>query len=273
MSPGRSRSGGMRRLTHVEPEIQILAERAARAPRPAGRGWWWPGCARSPAPARCRPAGRSRAPATARSSLACSRISISLISSSSSVPPIAPPRTCRCRRATAPEKAPFSWPNSSDLQQVFRDRRAVQRDERPAGAARAAMDVARQHLLAGAGLAGDQHRGLGRAPPARRGAPWPASPGRARPARGFRRTPLPGSRRSGRDRAAAAGTRARRRGSRARRRRDRRRCRRRRPGRPCARPPARATSAPMSCARSHSTRSISRVGAQPRPAPASASSA
>ena len=49
-----------------------------------------------------------------------------------------------------------------ELQQVLGDCRTVQRDERPADAARTAMDMARQHLLAGAGFADDQHRGLGR---------------------------------------------------------------------------------------------------------------
>src|SRR5690606_37111478 len=49
----------------------------------------------------------------ARSSLACSRTSISEISSSSSVPPEAS-SNLPMRRATAPVKAPFSWPNNSD---------------------------------------------------------------------------------------------------------------------------------------------------------------
>ena len=47
------------------------------------------------------------------------------------------------------------------LQQVVRDRRTVQRDERARRAARATMDVARQHLLAGARFTHDQHRGIG----------------------------------------------------------------------------------------------------------------
>ena len=49
----------------------------------------------------------------ARSSLACSRVSISLISSSSRVPPSAS-SNLPIRLASAPVKAPFSWPNSSD---------------------------------------------------------------------------------------------------------------------------------------------------------------
>ena len=49
----------------------------------------------------------------ARNSLACRRMSISEISSSSSVPPVAS-SNLPMRRPTAPVKAPFSWPNSSD---------------------------------------------------------------------------------------------------------------------------------------------------------------
>ena len=113
-------------------------------------------------------------------------MSISLISSSSSVPPSAA-SNLPTRRATAPEKAPFSWPNSSDSSRFSGIAAQFSATNGPAGAARAAMDVARQHLLAGARLAGDQHRGLRRRPPARRGAPSPASPDRARSSRGFRR--------------------------------------------------------------------------------------
>ncbi len=49
----------------------------------------------------------------ARSSFDCRRTSISEISSSRSVPPLAS-SNLPMRRATAPVKAPFSWPNSSD---------------------------------------------------------------------------------------------------------------------------------------------------------------
>ena len=48
------------------------------------------------------------------------------------------------------------------LEQVLGDRAAVDRDERLAGARRAVVDLARDQLLAGAGLAGDQHRDVGR---------------------------------------------------------------------------------------------------------------
>ena len=48
------------------------------------------------------------------------------------------------------------------LQQVLRDGAAVDGDERPLGARRAAVELARDQLLAGAGLAGDEHGDVGR---------------------------------------------------------------------------------------------------------------
>ena len=60
--------------------------------------------------------------------------------------------------SVAPVKAPFSWPNSVELDEVFRDRAAVHRDERLGAALARAMDGARDQLLADAGLALDQHR-------------------------------------------------------------------------------------------------------------------
>ncbi len=47
------------------------------------------------------------------------------------------------------------------LEQMLGDRRAVDRDERTLGAVGAGVHVAGQHLLAGAGFAGDHHRGIG----------------------------------------------------------------------------------------------------------------
>ena len=46
--------------------------------------------------------------------------------------------------AIAPVNAPFSWPNSSDLEQLLRERRAVDRDERLVAARRALVDEARE---------------------------------------------------------------------------------------------------------------------------------
>ena len=44
------------------------------------------------------------------------------------------------------------------FEQIFRDRRTVQSDERTIGPARCAMQMPRHHFLAGARLAGDQYR-------------------------------------------------------------------------------------------------------------------
>ena len=46
------------------------------------------------------------------------------------------------------------------LEQLLRQRRAVDRDERLAGAIRSLVDQARDHFLAGPGLAGDEHGGF-----------------------------------------------------------------------------------------------------------------
>ena len=70
---------------------------------------------------------------------------------------------CACskrpmRRATAPVNAPFSWPKNSLSMRSLRDRRAVHGHERPLAARRAAVDGARDELLARAGLAAQEHR-------------------------------------------------------------------------------------------------------------------
>ncbi len=66
------------------------------------------------------------------------------------------------RRAEAPVKAPFSWPNSSDSSRFSGIAAQFSETKLLLGAAAVTMDVARQHLLAGAALAGDQHARLGR---------------------------------------------------------------------------------------------------------------
>ena len=72
-----------------------------------------------------------------------------------------PPSACskRPRRcASAPVNAPFSWPNSSDSSRSAGIADGVERDEGLAGARAVLVQRARDQLLAGAGLAGDQHR-------------------------------------------------------------------------------------------------------------------
>ena len=64
--------------------------------------------------------------------------------------------------SVAPVKEPFSWPNSSDLDELLGDGRAVDLDEGLARAQAVGMDGAGDELLARAALAVDEHRGVGR---------------------------------------------------------------------------------------------------------------
>ena len=69
-----------------------------------------------------------------------------------------PARSRPTRCCAAPVNAPRAWPNSSLSSSGSGHRRAVDRDERRRRAAPSAWMRARDQLLAGAGLAGDQHR-------------------------------------------------------------------------------------------------------------------
>ena len=71
------------------------------------------------------------------------------------------PRAKRPRRArSAPVKAPRGVAEELALEQGLGDRRAVDRDEGLVAPRRLRVDGARDHLLAGAALAEQQHRGL-----------------------------------------------------------------------------------------------------------------
>ena len=143
------------------------------------------------------------------------------------------------------------------FQQRLGNGRAVDGDERLARARRALVDVAGDHLLAGAALAGDQDGGVGGGDAGGELDDARHRPRRDRSARSGRRSPPPAPPRSCRDRAAAGCIPWRRPGSRPPRR--GRRCRRRTPppAARCAPAPAAAISSPMSMA----TSAIKQVGA------------
>src|SRR2546426_2570132 len=67
-----------------------------------------------------------------------------------------PSRPCR----HGPGEGPFFVAEQLRLEQRFRERRAVQRDERPLRAPRPAVDQVRHDLLAGPRLPGEEHRRL-----------------------------------------------------------------------------------------------------------------
>ena len=161
MSSRRSRSGGIDDGKHVQPVVEIAAELSCPRPSRRDRDSWRRRAARPRGSSACCPAARTPVPAgraaawTAapaecrrlRRGTACRRCASSK-------------RPIRC--AIAPVNAPFSWPNSS-------------LSSRPVGIAaqfnltnvRAAppaqvVDRARDQFLAGARLALDQHRRVGR---------------------------------------------------------------------------------------------------------------
>ena len=72
------------------------------------------------------------------------------------MPPFASRNRPRRARFGAGERA-LLVAEQLGLDQARRERRAVERDERPVGARADAMDRAREQLLAGAALADDQH--------------------------------------------------------------------------------------------------------------------
>ena len=92
-----------------------------------------------------------------RSSFAWSSIGMSPISSRKSVPPAAS-RKRPGRDSIAPVKAPRSWPNSSLSSSSRGIAAALTATKGPAARPLAAWMRARDQLLAGAALAGDEHR-------------------------------------------------------------------------------------------------------------------
>ena len=159
-SSRRSRSGGQLDLDDLQPVVEILAEAAGAAPRARGRGASRRRRARPPRRAGCRRRVRASAPASTRSTLACVAGGMSPISSRKIVPPWAA-SNLPTRRASAPVKAPFSWPKSS----LSTSSRLIAA-QFTATNGRARRDAAlvqrlRDELLAGAALAAHQHGEIG----------------------------------------------------------------------------------------------------------------
>ena len=98
---------------------------------------------------------------SARRILACSASGRSPISSRNSVPRCASSNLPGLRCDGAGERA-LLVAEQLGLEQVLGDRRAVDRDERPVGARAERVQRAREQLLAGAALAFEQHRRVGR---------------------------------------------------------------------------------------------------------------
>ena len=94
-----------------------------------------------------------------RSSFTCICSDMSPISSRNSVPPSANSKR-PTRVGQGAGECPFLVTEQLALEQIRGDRAAIDRHERMARAAGQLVDMARDHLLAGAGLAEDQHVGV-----------------------------------------------------------------------------------------------------------------
>ena len=158
--------------------VAALAQRrhAQRAPRPAGsrgprgsvprftssrRSRLVAAMTRtSTARLRRRRRGATSRSSSTRSSLGCSASGSSPISSRNRVPPSASSNAPARARSRAGERA-LLVAEQLGLEQVGRDGAAVDDDERPARARAGLVDRLAQHVLAGAGLALDQHGGVG----------------------------------------------------------------------------------------------------------------
>ena len=112
------------------------------------------------------PTGRISRSCRKRSSFTWKSGSISPISSRKTVPRLADSKM-PTRSRSAPVNAPRMAPNSSLSSSAGGDGRAIHRHERLRGALAEAVDHARHQLLAGAGLALDEHGGGRWAPRAR----------------------------------------------------------------------------------------------------------
>ncbi len=101
-------------LDHVEPVVEVRAERAARRPRPRGRGWSRRSRGRRPRSPRSPPTGLTLRSWSARRQLhlEAQRQLADLVEEQRAAD--RPRGTGPACRATAPVNAPFSCPNSSD---------------------------------------------------------------------------------------------------------------------------------------------------------------
>ena len=103
-----------------------------------------------------------------RRSLGCTSSVVSPISSRNSVPPVAA-RMMPEKFSVAPVKEPRRWPNSCESSMSFGVALQLKGRKGSVGAGGVGVNHAREHLLAGAGFAGDEDGHVRRRDAARRG--------------------------------------------------------------------------------------------------------
>ena len=146
---------------HVQPVVEVLAEAALLRSPSRGSCWSRRSRARRPRASRCRRRARSCCSCSTRSTLACVIRLMSPISSRKIVPPCGQLELAALLGHRAGERA-LLVAEQLGLDQLLGDRRAVHLDERGARARLlCSVDLARDQLLAGAVLAGDQHPAVG----------------------------------------------------------------------------------------------------------------
>ena len=157
---GRSRSGGIADLDRVEPEEQVLAEAAGRDLLRAGRRWWRRGCARPTRRVREEPTRSNSPVSSTRSSLACrleghvrdlveeERAAVGQLEAADAV-------------GLGVGEGALHVAEQLALEDALGQPARVHADERPRRARRGGVQRARDHALARAVLAGDQHVGVG----------------------------------------------------------------------------------------------------------------
>ena len=141
-----ARAAAARDREHVEPEEQILAELARRRSRPRDRDAWPRRCARSHGAGSPLPTRSNARSWSTRSSFTCMSRLMSPISSRNSVPPSASSKRPMRVVDRARERALLVTEQLA-LEQVARNRAAVDRDERPVARARTARGCGARRAL------------------------------------------------------------------------------------------------------------------------------
>ena len=158
MSSRRSRSGGSADREDGQPVVEVLAEAPAPRPRRRGRGWSPRRRARRPCAAAVSPTRHDLALLEHAQELRLHRRRhlADLVEEDRAA--ARPPRRGPRWSCVAPVNAPRRWPKSSLSSSVSGSAAQLTATNGPSARALGAVDAARDQLLAGAGLALDQHR-------------------------------------------------------------------------------------------------------------------
>ena len=160
VAAARSRSGGSTDREDVQSVVEVLAEASRRAICRSRSRWVAETTRTSTLTVSVPPTRSNSRSCRTRSSLTWTSSGRSPTSSRNSVPPSASSNR-PSRRAIAPGEGPLLVAEQLGLEHARRQRRAVDPHEGPRLARAVDVDGAGHHLLAGAGLAAQEHRRRG----------------------------------------------------------------------------------------------------------------